>query len=299
MTPYKETLILAGQPFPVDIFIQDNMHLSVIVEPHWHDCVEILYMLSGTSDQYLNDHWFKMNSGDILVINHGDIHATRCTQGENTNILVIKFLPEFVNVMENNLFESKYFTTFLNTVNPKDSLGNQLLEKKNSCKNITGKYSEKLVLEIYKEFTEKTLAYEISIKGCIYQLIALLAREGLINLTVPQVNKDQGTHLDLLLTYIEKNYSQQINLNTASEMLRFSYHYTSRFFKKVTGKNFNEYLNFVRICEAEKLILSTEMTISAIAYGVGFSSTSVFNRIFHRIRGYSPKKLKQTKIANN
>ena len=47
-----------------------------MVEPHWHDCYEILYMLEGTAEQQINDKQFKAEKYDLFILNEGDIHST-------------------------------------------------------------------------------------------------------------------------------------------------------------------------------------------------------------------------------
>ena len=59
-----------------------------------------------------------------------------------------------------------------------------------------------------------------------------------------------------------------------------------------------EYLNFVRICKAEKLLSSSEKSILEISEAVGFSSISYFNRVFKRVRSSSPGSYRKLKIEN-
>ena len=55
---------------------------------------------------------------------------------------------------------------------------------------------------------------------------------------------------------------KEIDLQDIAKLLNLSYYYCSRYFKRMTGKTFKEYLGFVRICEAEKLIVASDMNIS-------------------------------------
>lgn len=70
-------------------------------------------------------------------------------------------------------------------------------------------------------------------------------------------------------------------------MLHLNKDYFCRLFKKATGTSVIEYLNFARVCKAEEL-LKSDMNITDIAYTVGFSSLSYFNRSFNKYKGYSP-----------
>lgn len=289
MEPYKENLINHIQHFPVDIFIQDNMRSHIMVEPHWHDCYEILYMLEGAAEQQINEKHFCAEKHDLIILNEGDIHSTYCAKGENIRILVIKFLPEIIDRSRIGIFESKYILPFL-----RYKSGN-IFHLSDTSENSKNLYN--LMMGLFEEFTVKDSGYEIYIKGYIYQLIAGLVRNGIVNACNPAIKENDMLKLDVLLKYIEKNYNMKIDLKKAANMLNLSNSYFSRYFKRITGKTFKEYINFVKVCEVEKLIISTDMNISQAAYEAGFSNVTSFNRVFKRVRGYSPGNIKRSKTA--
>lgn len=293
MDAFKENIIVKDLDFPVDIFIQDNLKSNVIVEPHWHECFELLYMMEGSAEQRVNEKFFTSRKHDLIILYEGDVHSTYCRKGEDIKILVIKFLPDVIGGNYSRMFESKYIIPFLN--HKSDNIYHLTDVSKNSD------ILFKLMMELYDEFTTKDVGYEIYVKGYIYQLIALLVRNNIIGLynQPNDYNQSDINKLDVLFKYIEEHYSEHINLQKAADMLNFSYSYFSRYFKRITGRSFKEYIDFVKICEAEKLILSTNMNISQAAYEAGFSNVSSFNRLFRRVRGYPPGNIKRTKTAKN
>lgn len=289
MEPFKENLIINNSPFPVDIFIKDSQVQDVTSDPHWHDCYEILYMLEGTAEQQINNKGFKAYKNDLIILNEGDIHSTYCNGEENTRILVIKFLPEIIDNSSTKMFESRYIHSFLKY---RSDCIHHLTD---TMQNSSAVYS--LMMGLYNEFTKKDNGYEIYIKGLIYQLIACLVRDGIINVSKPLSSENDIVEMDKLLQYIEKNHNSKINLPTAAKMLNLSESYFSRYFKKVTGRTFKEYLDFVRICEVEKMLLASNLNVSQAAYEAGFCNVSSFNRVFKRVKGYTPGELKRSKTA--
>ncbi len=283
MKPYKETLIKSNDPFPVDIFIRNNSEEDIIGESHWHDCIEILFFLEGSAIQQINDKSVEANTNDIIILHQGDIHGTWCVNSERTSILVIKFMPQLIDSSYSALFESKYVASFLQ--NKKDKIGffpNALLDTKGLSE---------LCIQVLDEFSSKKTGYEIFIKGCIYQIIALLIRNDSFDFYSVEAQEKELSILNPLFEYIEKNYIDEISLSKASQMVNMSYYHFSRFFKKVTERNFKEYVDYVRVCEAEKLILSGDKNISIVAGLVGFNNASCFNRVYKRIRGYPPSTI--------
>lgn len=287
--PYKEELIRKDQEFPVDIFIHDSRKGNITSEPHWHECYEIFYILEGSVEQQIHNRHFKAQKNDLVILNKGDVHRTFSDPSEVTRILVVKFLPEVVDVLYPKHFESKYIRSFLNY------RSETIYHLADTANNSTVIYN--LMMGLYDEFTKKDAGYEIYIKGYIYQLIASLIRIGIIEDYSSAAWQDSISELDVLFKYIEKNYNTEINLQKAANMLNLSYAYFSRYFKSITGRTFKEYLDFVRVCEAEKLILSGSKNISEAAYEAGFCNVSSFNRVFKRIRGYPPGRIKKKKTA--
>jgi AraC-like DNA-binding protein len=290
MDAYKENIISSDQYFPVDVFISDNLQEKIHASLHYHDCVEILYIMKGTARQRVNDQYYNTNQNDIIILKPCDIHTTDCNKNEDTKILVIKFLPQIINMDIANSFESKYIMNFLN----KEQL--MICHITDTLKNSQDIYN--LMHGIYREFTSKETGYEIFLKGYIYQLIAYLLRSGFISSSYQNLSMEKQLKiLDPLLKYIENNYKEVINLKVAAKLLNLSYFYLSRYFKKVTGQNFKEYIDFIRVCEAEKLLLSQNITITQVAYDVGFSNVSAFCRVFKRVKKYSPGSIKRAKTV--
>ena len=68
-------------------------------------------------------------------------------------------------------------------------------------------------------------------------------------------------------------------------------------FKTKTKKSFVEYLNEIRVSNACKLLLETEMGISEIAYACGYKTASNFNQLFKKLTGTTPKEYRK-KLEN-
>ena len=81
-------------------------------------------------------------------------------------------------------------------------------------------------------------------------------------------------------------------------MLNFDPSYFCRIFKSAIGATFTEYLNFVRVCKAEKMLSRTNNSILDISEAVGFSSVSYFNRVFKKYRNCSPRAYRTTECKN-
>lgn len=95
--------------------------------------------------------------------------------------------------------------------------------------------------------------------------------------------------------YIRQNYQKDLTLFEMAQVIFFNPHYFSRIFKQETGCSFMEYLTAVRIDQAKKLLLTTNLNISGVAKKVGYHDANYFSRVFSKKEGLSPSKYRQQK----
>ena len=62
--------------------------------------------------------------------------------------------------------------------------------------------------------------------------------------------------------------------------------------KALTGKSTAIYIRSIRLAQAYELLRQTDMTVSEIAYEVGFKNTAYFSRCFSEQYGKSPKYIR-------
>lgn len=280
--PEYENIVRSNSTFPVDVFVQDNLKEQVNVHEHFHDCFELLYFLSGEARQFINGRSFPAHKDDIVLIKSGDIHSTFCDSGIDCRILVLKFMPSMLDSGYIMMEGSKYLAAFLNFVTVSE------------IKGLTaGELGDLrvLLMNLLDEYSLKQKAYEIRIKGYILEFVALLVRYNLVNIPNRQVSSKDISRIETVVQMIEKNYMQPLTLEDISAGLRLNYSYVSRYFKKVTGKNFKAYLDYIRICEAERMLLQKKGFIYEVAERCGFASVQAFNRVYRRIRGCTPTEM--------
>lgn len=88
--------------------------------------------------------------------------------------------------------------------------------------------------------------------------------------------------------YVAEHQSGHISLQEIANALHVSTFYFCKMFKKTTGLTFTDYIGRVRIERAKVLLLNPNQRISEVAYEVGFSSLTHFNRVFKQVAGQSP-----------
>ena len=97
-----------------------------------------------------------------------------------------------------------------------------------------------------------------------------------------------------LTSIVEANLSDEnFGPEQLVENLNISYSTLHRRIKQATGKTISQFIRDIRLEKASTLLFSKELTISEIAYNVGFGSVTYFNRCFHERFGYAPGEYKK------
>lgn len=111
------------------------------------------------------------------------------------------------------------------------------------------------------------------------------------------LSDDLIKRMQTALDFISENYSDDIKASEVAKKCNLSYSYFSRIFKQYMKKSFTEYLNYVRITNAEKLLISGNYSITEIAGLCGFTTSSYFIQQFKQFKHMSPKQFKKALIV--
>lgn len=93
--------------------------------------------------------------------------------------------------------------------------------------------------------------------------------------------------------FIDKNYCDDIRLQTLADIASMTPTAFSRFFKLRTNKSISEYIIDVRLGHAARLLADSTMAIVEICYRCGFNNISNFNRIFKKRKGCTPTEFRE------
>lgn len=116
-------------------------------------------------------------------------------------------------------------------------------------------------------------------------------------ITRKNYNKDFVSKLEnVIKQYFDNENIQKQGLPTVkycAEKLNLSPNYLSDLLKKETGKNTQEHIHYYLIEQAKNILLNTDLTVSEIAFNLGFDYPQYFSKIFKQKTGYSPIEYRQ------
>lgn len=253
----------------------------VLCDMHYHDEVELLSITDGSLVILVNGIQHPCQKGDIIFFSPRVPHATYYN-GDSCAYTLVQFRPEHFLGDSNNT--GKYFNRFLRNAEL-------------PYKIIRSKPLTELIAHALEEHREQAQAFDLSVKGMIYTMIAYLCREGVLSTENSDYSADIAKILPSL-AYIEENYVRDLTLDEVAGVQGLNPSYFCRIFKKASGSGFVDYLNFVRVCKSEKLLAVSDRSVLEVAYEVGFSSVSYFNRIFKKYKNCTPTEYRRAQYEN-
>lgn len=246
---------------------------------HYHNSFEIYYLCSGERSYFIKDKTYHIKKGTLVLINEYDIHCTRSIGDLGHERIVLnfnkKFIEDLIEKNEVNLY--RCFENNIHVIEP--DLQEQI-------------YIESLLNTMYSEYNEKKTNYDLYLKTALIQLLLFSTRHTNSSITSDNIVTTHKT-ISKVIGYINTNYSEDITLQSISKMFFISTYYFSRKFKEITNLSFVDYLNNVRVKEAQELLRRTDFKITQVSEMVGYKNTTYFGRIFKKLTGMSPKAYKK------
>lgn len=256
----QNELIKFGSTIPIKCFI----HRLGYSSKHWHNSIELLFVLSGNVEISINNITYTLENDDIILINSNEIHELKsndCTLIA-TQIDLSMYDKKLIDI--NNLYfdcNSSYY------------------KNKESFNNI-----KKIIAQLVKFNSNSQEHNEIITKSLCYSLLyeLLLNFKSEKNSAESIQTKKYFDRLSSILTYIHNNFKEDISLSHIAEIEHLSIPYLSKFFTKNMNINFLTYLNTLRLNSAVNELLSTDNSIEAIAYNNGFPNPKAFVQLFKK-----------------
>jgi len=268
--------------FPVNIFFTDVTEFP----PHWHEVVELVYVLDGGLKVGVNNEVYTMDPGDILLITGGDVHYFVPVPRQINRLIVH--------------FDMSYFEAVCPEAKNK-RFSRILMKRNNACGNDPDvhKLLEDQLSEIISEYNTQREAYKIVLRARLFDILAILLRNVPMQDCSPQERKRQLNRLSRLenvFRYVEENYSSGITLAEAAAVANFSEFYFTRFFREATGMTFGKYLSNYRVEKAVQFMKNSDDSITEIVFKSGFGSVKTFNRVFRQLKGCSPSSYRKSNL---
>lgn len=259
---------------------RDKIKISVLnttdEQEHFHQDIELLYVLEGTMDVIAGEQITHMKPEDILVVNANKKHFLKGSK----DILYVRF--SILYQLVSDVFRSVDVIFWCDSTRGQSERYNQL---RDVLKVLLNHYLE--TKGNTANFGHIALCYRVLDIMSMYFLVQSADKE---NMDDKEKFEDR---LQQINNYIRANYNQPISLKELADKLYLSNGYLSRFFKRNYGMSFAGYLTNIRLYHAVDELLYSNTPITRIAYDNGFANVAIFNKAFKKAYGETPSAFRK------
>jgi len=249
---------------------------------HYHKEVEFLAIVQGSLGIQTKHDARLLQPGDVHLFGSSQLHRTRNEGTEAVSYIVCQF--DLAQHFDESTMP--YLHYFNEARRPLGHLNYMFREDPE-----VQRQAYALIMDIFQETQTKVKGYELAISASIRRLMLLLLRHDSRELLHGADNLEL-MRLQPALDYVDAHLSEKIAIEQACAVLNLSYHYFIKYFKKVMGLSFVDYVNYKRIKTAERLLLTQDMSIMELGEAVGIPNMAQFYKLFKRHNHCSPKEFK-------
>lgn len=278
---FKESKKHSSTLFPFNIYLCSIPLDFSDVPIHWHNDMEIIYIKKGCGTVFLDFESHYVEAGDIIIVLPGQTHGISQLESYAMEYENIIFNVDMLLSKQSDGLDTSYFLPLLS--------GNLIFNH-----IVTTDESYYLSIASALDRVDRLCAngfpngYELAIKGYMFEfffeLYTIANKEDFVSVNSHK-NLDK---IKDIIRYIEENYRKSISIDEIAAVCNFSSSHFMKYFKKVMGRSFVDYLNDYRLSMASRLLLSSTDSILEIATDCGYENLSYFNRLFKKKYGITP-----------
>ena len=270
----KHQTIQYDKNLPALIRLRDGPVDKALIEPHWHDELQLIYVDNGTLIVSLGEIKQVLTAGDVTVISPRVEHALA---GENVRYLTVHFSQIFVK-------------SFFDSIEKYDFM---LAEGTQERREMTWLMQKLLAIE-QNTFDEYNALVKYSL---ILKMLRLLLTRCYAEKQEAVVSgkSSQDSRAQAVKDYIEANFRRKLFISEIAAILGCTTLSATALFKKLMGKNFVTYLNEVRVNHALDDYLTHDVPVCEAALKNGFGHYNHFTNACRKYYGASPTAIKKMK----
>ena len=185
------------------------------------------------------------------------------------------------------IYNSNLLVGFISVSGYRNPSYNSYIDKCSESFDIPAKVLRKTILSLKNDMPDKSY---------IDTLVIPLVRMLELAYTKLSDIKQPDNLISEIIKYVNRHYQENITLEQISKAFARSRSSISHTFKGETGQTFREYLISVRLRSAKSLLLYSNLSVTEIAFSVGFNDSNYFSNVFKKYMGISPIKYRNAHL---
>ena len=243
------------------------------LEMHQHtNMLEICFLDSGSQYYFVGEELYLLKGGDLLITPPNILHGTSSFPEEKGSLfwLIIKVPEVPFRILNLNETESKQLIDSILGLENRHFKG--------------GGNVRKLLYAILKSHSQQNdKLRKVKIQNDLLSFLLTVISTG-------EKYQDKGVSHDIQICcdFIKSNICEKLYIKELATKVRLSESRFKHKFKEEVGLPPNEYIIKQKINIAKDILIRENISITNLAYDLGFSNSSYFSSVFKKYTGVSP-----------
>lgn len=249
-------------------------------DDHIHSCYELFYLAQGHCRVFVDDAFYTLSPGCGLLLPPGILHHMVYASGQES----LRYSFYFCAPLLEDLRQCGASHLASLTAGP--------VQLGEATRTEVQRLLE-LLLQEQQGIDEYSL---LLCRHTLNLILVLLMRQccPVPSRTAPPAPRRSGGWQEAMVQdtihYLMEHFAEPISLDELAARVPASPTYFSKCFKKATGLGYREYLIYIRIREAKRLLTETDLPVHEIARRCGYTSSNYFGDVFSAVVGSSPRQ---------
>lgn len=246
-----------------------------VLPAHWHEHLELVYLLDGEMTAYSQDNAYELARGDLFLANTSEIHYTHTHRG--TRYCLLQIPPAHLKRVTAE-WKSLRFREYIAHCDEAGSLSERL----------------GAIFQSMRFFQErKGQGDQLLLLSEVFRLLYLLDTEAQEQTRCGRFaeNARDLERIKQTMEFVREHYQEPLTLSDGAAFLSVTPEHFCRLFKKYTGQTFLNYLGQVRMTHFYE-DLAGEEKITLLLDRHGIRNYKVFLREFKKNYGRTPQQVR-------
>lgn len=248
---------------------------------HWHEEVEFSLVRRGALQVTVAGRRQVLEAGDGMFLNTNVLHAMAAADPDVETVWDSHMLhPVLLGGHYKSVFDSKYLSPVL-----KNKRCDLIVFRPDS-----GARQTLLALLAEAAEVQDQPDSEFRTRNIFSDIWLLLMKEAEKQNAPPPVSQER---IQLMLTYIQQHFREKLTLEQIAAAAAVSERECLRCFRSCIQTTPFSYLTDYRIQVAERLLRTTDRSVTEIALETGFADGAYFAKLFRQARSVSPSQYRK------
>ncbi len=253
---------------------------------HWHDHLEIALVLEGRGWFELGGRRLEVRPGDVFFIDNSQPHVAHAGTAAAMRLLLVLFRPELIAGPGCRAFDLGYLAAF----RPDDPAVSPRVDGRTAL----AAELARALHELQRTWIDHDQSELQLTDATLRRVLALVNRDRRSGqLPTPGAAAARRELIRPVLAYIDGHAREPISLERVAQVVHVSPSRVRHVFKEVTGVGFKEYVTQVRLTEAKRMLVGTDLSVAEVAHAVSYTNLSQFYKVFERSCSMSPAEYRR------